>query len=148
MNNIWNMTELQKDIWERKYQYENETFDEWLNRITNNDEKLKRIILDKKFIFGGRILANRGLNKLGKKVTLSNCYVIPAPEDSLESIFDCNKQIARTFSYGGGVGIDISNLRPKGAKVNNSAETTSGAVSFMDLFSQVTGLICQSGRRK
>lgn len=147
MNNIWNMNELQKDIWERKYQYKDETFDEWLNRITNNNEDLKQIIIDKKFLFGGRILANRGLNKLGKKITYSNCYVLPAPEDSLESIFECSKQLARTFSYGGGVGIDISKLRPNGAKVNNTAETTTGSVSFMDLYSHVTGLIGQKGRR-
>ena len=55
--------------------------------------------------------------------------------------------MARTFSYGGGVGIDISNLRPRGALVHNSAKTTTGAVSFMDLYSMTTGLIGQRGRR-
>jgi ribonucleoside-diphosphate reductase alpha chain len=55
--------------------------------------------------------------------------------------------LARTYSYGGGCGINISNLRPSGATVNNAAKTTSGPVSFMDLYSSVTGVIGQSGRR-
>lgn len=76
-----------------------------------------------------------------------NCYVMNSPGDSIEEIFDCAKKLARTYSYGGGCGIDIGKLAPKGAKVNNAAETTTGAVSFMDLYSLVTGLICQSGRR-
>ena len=85
--------------------------------------------------------------KKGEKRTLSNCFVLPGPEDSIESIFDTAKRMARTFSYGGGVGIDISKLRPRGARVKNAAETTSGAVSFMDLYSLTTGLIGQSSRR-
>jgi ribonucleoside-diphosphate reductase alpha chain len=98
-------------------------------------------------LFGGRILANRGLDKLGKKVTYSNCYVLPAPEDNIESIFDTAKYLARTFSYSGGVGIDISKLRPNGMKVHNAAETTTGSTSFMDLYSKVTEVIGARGRR-
>lgn len=75
-----------------------------------------------------------------------NCYVLTV-DDSIESIFDCAKKIARTYSYGGGCGVDISKLSPRGAKINNAAKETSGAVSFMDLYSLVTELIGQSGRR-
>ena len=135
------------DIWTKKYQFENETFDEWMDRISGGNESVKRLILEKKFLFGGRILSNRGLNKKGIKTTLSNCYVITPPEDNIESIFDCAKKLARTYSYGGGCGIDISKLAPKGAKVSNTAKETSGSVSFMDLYSLVTGLIGQNGRR-
>lgn len=99
---------------------------------------------DKMFIMAGRILANRGLDK---KVTYSNCYVIKAPDDNIESIFESASKLARTFSYGGGVGVDLKNLRPRGAKVNNAAKTTSGAVSFMDLYNMVTNIIGQDGRR-
>lgn len=139
--------QLGQDIWAKKYQYNGETFDEWLDRVTNKNEKLKRQILDKKFLLGGRILANRGLPEKGVKVTYSNCYVITPPDDSIEEIFDCAKKLARTYSYGGGCGVDISNLSPRGAKVNNTAKKTSGSVSFMDLYSLVTGLIGQNGRR-
>lgn len=135
------------DIWNRKYRNNNESFENWLNRVSDGDEEVKKLIKEKKFLFGGRILANRGLEKIGEKVTLSNCYVITPPEDSIESIFDCAKKLARTYSYGGGCGIDISKLAPRGAKVNNTAKETSGSVSFMDLYSLITGLIGQNGRR-
>lgn len=135
------------DIWHKKYQNGNESFDEWLDRVSGGDESVKTLIKEKKFLFGGRILANRGLNKNGEKVTYSNCYVIAPPEDSIESIFECASKLARTFSYGGGCGIDLGKLAPRGAKIHNTAKETSGAVSFMDLYSMVTGLIGQCGRR-
>ena len=135
------------DIWKNKYQQDNESFDEWLDRISGGDDSLKEQIRDKKFLFGGRILSNRGLHKRGKKITYSNCYVLTEPEDNIESIFECAGKLARTFSYGGGCGIDISKLAPRGATINNAAKETSGAVSFMDLYSMITGLIGQGGRR-
>jgi ribonucleoside-diphosphate reductase alpha chain len=142
-----NGNELAYNIWEGKYRYEGESFDEWLDRASNGNERIKKLMLDKKFLFGGRILANRGLEKLGKKVTFSNCYVLELKDDSIEGIYDCCKELARTFSYGGGVGIDISKLRAKGMKVNNASKETTGACSFMDTFSQVTATIGQNGRR-
>ena len=135
------------DIWNKKYCYNGESFDEWLDRITVGDDSIRKMILEQKFLFGGRILANRGLQNHGIKVTLSNCYVVEPPEDNIESIFECAKKLARTSSYGGGVGIDLSKLSPRGAKINNTASVTSGAVSFTDLYSMVTGLIGQHGRR-
>ena len=143
----WDMDELQKSIWKNKYQYNDETFNQWIERISGGNPKIAKLIRERKFLFAGRILANRGLNKDGIKVTYSNCYVLKPPEDNLESIFDTAKNLARTFSYGGGVGIDISKLRPNGSIVHNAAKTTSGAVSFMDLYSMTTGLIGQKGRR-
>lgn len=135
------------DIFEKKYRHNNESLDEWFDRVSGGDPELRQLIVDKKFLFGGRILSNRGLEKEGKKISYSNCYVLSQPDDSIESIFDCGKKLARTFSYGGGCGIDISKLAPRGSKVNNAAETTTGAVSFTDLYSMVTGLIGQRGRR-
>lgn len=141
--------ELGIDIWHKKYQHNGESFDDWVERVSNGNQAVKHLILDKKFLFGGRILANRGIQKADPeaKTTYSNCYVLEAPYDNLESIFDCAKNLARTYSYGGGVGIDISKLAPRGSKVRNAAKESSGAVSFMDLYSMVTGLIAQSGRR-
>lgn len=139
--------EIGQSIWLKKYRYGNESFEEWLDRVSGKNEKIKKLIREKRFLFGGRILSNRGLQKDGLKISYSNCYVISPPDDSIESIFDCAKKLARTYSYGGGCGVDISKLSPRGAKVNNSAKHTSGAVSFMDLYSMVTGLIGQNGRR-
>lgn len=135
------------DIWHKKYQRNNETFDEWLDRVSGGNTLLREIIERKEFLFGGRILSNRGVKTSEEKTTLSNCYVITPPDDSIESIYDTCKLLARTYSYGGGCGIDISKLAPAGAKVHNQAKTTSGAVSFMDTFSQVTEQIGQNGRR-
>ena len=134
------------NIWKNKYQFENETFEEWLDRVSDGNEDIKDMILNKRFLFGGRILANRGLDKLGKKVTYSNCYVLSV-DDSIESIYKACSDLARTFSYGGGCGLDISKLRPVNSYVNNTARKTSGACSFMDTFSQVTETIGQNGRR-
>lgn len=142
-----NRNDLSYNIWEKKYRYNNESLDEWFDRVSGGNDMVKRLIKEKKFLFGGRILANRGLEKEGRKITYSNCYVLAPPEDNIESIFDTAKKLARTFSYGGGVGIDIGKLSPAGAKINNAAKETSGAVSFMDLYSMVTGLIGQAGRR-
>lgn len=142
-----NNDELAITIWKNKYRFENESLDDWFKRVSGGNEIIEEQIRAKKFIFGGRILANRGLSDKNRKITYSNCYVVAPPEDNLESIFECGAKLARTFSYGGGCGIDISNLRPSGAKVNNAAKTTSGAVSFMDFYSYITGLIGQSGRR-
>lgn len=135
------------DIWERKYRYNSESFEQWLERVSGGDTRVRNMIINKEFLFGGRILSNRGLDKFGTKVTYSNCYVIEPPEDNIESIFECAKKLARTYSFGGGCGIDIGKLAPRGAKVHNTAKETSGAVSFMDLYSLVTGLIGQNGRR-
>ena len=139
--------ELGCDIWHKKYQYDDETFEQWLDRVSGGNEIIRQDILDKKFLFGGRILSNRGLQKQGRKVTYSNCYVVEPPEDNIESIFDAAKKLARTFSYGGGCGIDISKLAPRGAVINNAAKETTGAVSFMDLYNLTTSLIGQNGRR-
>ena len=135
------------DIWTKKYQMDNETFDEWLDRVSGGNEKIRQLIIEKKFLFGGRILSNRGMQKRGRKVTYSNCYVIQPPEDNIESIFECAGRLARTFSYGGGCGVDMSKLAPRGAIINNAAKETTGAVSFMELYNLTTQLIGQNGRR-
>lgn len=140
-----NNNELSINIFNKKYRYNNESFEEFLDRVSHGYTPIKELIRNKKFIFGGRILANRGVPN--RHLSLSNCYVITPPEDNLESIVDTAKKLARTYSYGGGCGIDVSKLAPKGAKVHNAAKETTGAVSFMDFFSYITGLIGQEGRR-
>ena len=137
--------ELGLNIWHKKYQHNNESFEDWINRISGGNTRIAKLIKEKKFLFGGRILANRGIKD--RKLTYSNCYVITPPDDSLESIFECARKLARTFSYGGGCGIDLSKLRPNGAATHNAAKESSGPVSFMDIYSQITGTISQNGRR-
>ena len=64
------------DIWTKKYAAEGEDFDSWIERISGGNQEIAQYMKEKKFLFGGRILSNRGLDKLGRKVTYSNCYVI------------------------------------------------------------------------
>ena len=141
----WNLSKLGEDIWHKKYQQNNESFDDWIKRVSGGDPDVAQLIVDKKFLFGGRILSNRGIQ--GRGITYSNCYVVKPPEDSIEGIYEAAMKLARTFSYGGGCGIDISNLREKDAEVHNAAKTTSGAVSFMPVFEQTARVIGQNGRR-
>lgn len=141
----WKLSELGEDIWKKKYQRNGESFEDWLERVSGGDTQVAQLIVDKKFLFGGRILSNRGIT--GRGVTYSNCYVIKPPQDSIEGIYTAAMKLARTFSYGGGCGVDISTLRPKGAEVHNAALTTSGAVSFMDVLEQTARVIGQNGRR-
>jgi ribonucleoside-diphosphate reductase alpha chain len=140
-----NGEQLSVDIWHGKYQQGDETFEQWLDRVSGGNQHIRQLIKEQKFIFAGRILSNRGVTD--RKITYSNCYCLTPPQDSLESIFEAGSKLARTFSYGGGSGVDVSNLRPKNAPVNNAAKSTSGTVSFMDFYSYITGLIGQEGRR-
>jgi ribonucleoside-diphosphate reductase alpha chain len=133
------------DIWNKKYRHEGESFDAWLDRVSACDDSVRELIKSKKFMFAGRILANRGIED--RNVSMSNCYVVTPPEDNLESIYETAKKMARTYSYGGGCGTSLSNLAPKGAKINNAAKFTSGATSFAELYDKTTELIGQDGRR-
>ena len=141
------------DIVDRKYLLDEdilghkETIDELLDRVSGGYYEARKLMEERKFIPGGRIIANRGLQKYGLKITYSNCYVNNPPEDNIESIYNTCAQLARTFSYGGGCGIDLSKLSPAGAKVNNTARKSTGAISFVNTFSEVSETIGQNGRR-
>jgi ribonucleoside-diphosphate reductase alpha chain len=102
-------------------------------------------LYDGHFLPAGRVLAGAG--DLYRLKTLANCFVTQIEEDNIESIYNAAYECARTYSFGGGIGLDISSLRPKDSVVHNAADSSTGAVSFMELFSLTTGLIGQSGRR-
>jgi ribonucleoside-diphosphate reductase alpha chain len=108
------------------------------------EDKFCELLWDYKFVPGGRILM--GLGNKFVNVTLKNCYVIGILEDSIKGIFDAAYKIAETLKGGGGVGTDVSILRPRGSAVKNAARFSTGAVSFLPLFSQVTGMIGQKAR--
>jgi len=82
-----------------------------------------------------------------KAVSLSNCFVIESPYDSYGGICQTDQEIAQISKRRGGVGYDISTLRPSGKTVNNSAMTTTGATSFMHRFSHTGNEVGQNGRR-
>lgn len=87
---------------------------------------------------------------LGNKqmiASLSNCVVVPPVFDSYGGILYTDQQLVQLFKRRCGVGVDLSELRPKNALVSNAAGTTTGAVSFMERFSNTTREVAQNGRR-
>jgi len=100
--------------------------------------------------FGHIIPQGSVMSSLGnhyKLASLSNCIVVPELHDSYGGVFYTDQQLAQLFKRRCGVGVDISNLRPSGARVSNAAGSTSGAVSFMNRFSNTTREVAQNGRR-
>jgi ribonucleoside-diphosphate reductase alpha chain len=105
------------------------------------------LLLDFKFIPGGRVMHGAGRDEARRKPTLSNCYVIPIEEDSIEGIYRCLSESAMVYRTGGGVGTDLSILRPKGAMVNATVDASPGCTAFMNLLSESTNAVSQAGRR-
>ncbi|RMF06736.1 adenosylcobalamin-dependent ribonucleoside-diphosphate reductase, partial [Candidatus Woesearchaeota archaeon] len=108
-------------------------------------KKFYEMLYEGHFMPGGRVIAGAG--DLYRLKTLANCFVTVIEKDNLESIYKAAYECARTYSYGGGIGTDISVLRPRDSVVHNAADKSTGSVSFMELYSLTTGLIGQSGRR-
>lgn len=96
------------------------------------------------FIPGGRILAGAGIEGL----TMNNCYVLPSPKDSRHGIMDRAAEMVETHSRGGGVGLNLSSLRPRYSKVVGVNGISSGAVSWGKVYDLCTGLIEQGGSRR
>src|SRR3989339_1029618 len=116
----------EKTVKEKKY-WENEFYE------AMNDFKL---------VPGGRILSGAGT---GYKVTFYNCFVIPSPKDSRDGILDTLKQMVEIMARGGGVGINLSSLRPKGTRVRKVNGFSSGPCNWAELFSVATKDIIQQG---
>lgn len=135
-------SDLAKRIWESKYRHNNETLDDWFVRVSGGDKYIERLIREKKFIFGGRTLSNRGL--IG---SLSNCYTSGRVGDSLSEIMDTCKNIALTFKAQGGQGVSLSLIRPIGTSVAGRYQSD-GIVPFMEIFDKITGSISQGGGRR
>ncbi len=106
-----------------------------------------KILFDFKFLPGGRVMHGAGRDDAKRRPTLSNCYVIPIEEDSLEGIYQCLVKSAMVYRTGGGVGTDLSILRPAGASVNATVDHSPGATAFMNLLSESTNTVSQAGRR-
>ena len=115
-------------------------------------EKFAQALLKGYIQPAGRIMAGANLDEQGKytsNLTLYNCYVLPSPGDSRRSIIkDTLFQMIEIFSRGGGVGINLSTLRPRYAYIHGVNGKSSGSVSWGNLYSNATGLIEQGGSRR
>ncbi|WP_054940066.1 adenosylcobalamin-dependent ribonucleoside-diphosphate reductase [Paenibacillus ihuae] len=112
--------------------------EEWTGRF-------RSILDDWKLVPGGRIAAGAGASE---ELTLFNCYVVPSPKDSRGGIMQTLSEMTEIMARGGGVGINLSSLRPRRAIVRGVNGSSSGSVSWGGLFSYTTGLIEQGGSRR
>lgn len=156
---------IAQDIWSAKYRFSgNETyagdtdFTDTARRVAKAaaeaesqsdrsvwEERFFEAIESLQFIPAGRILAGAGT---GRAVTLFNCFVMGTIPDSLEGIFDHLKQAALTMQQGGGVGMDFSTIRPRGAEVKGVGSDASGPLSFMDCWDAMCRTVHSAGARR
>ena len=149
----WFANDFAEAIWKKKYAGKYTDVESFYldlaDRVAFGDEVLRskffNILWQQKFSPGGRILAGNGRN--GAKVSWMNCTTHQIEEDTIESIGNAVEKVMRASSRGQGIGINLSKLRPRGAAVNNSAITSTGAISFMELINHAGGIIGQEGRR-
>jgi ribonucleoside-diphosphate reductase alpha chain len=147
-------------VWNEKYRFHktDQTIDDTFLRVATaiaqperDDERFKwrttfyDAMRNFEFLPGGRILAGAGT---GRDVTLFNCYVMGTIEDSLAGIMRACTEAALTLKHGGGVGMDFSTLRPRGAVVKGVDSVSSGAVSFMGLWNEMCATIMSAGARR
>jgi ribonucleoside-diphosphate reductase alpha chain len=97
---------------------------------------------DFRFVPAGRILAGAGS---GHAVTFFNCFVLPSPEDSRGGILDNLKLAVEIMARGGGIGVNLSTLRPRGSHIASVNGTSSGPCSWAELYSAATGKVIQQG---
>lgn len=169
--NYFNGDQLAASVWQGKYAFEGEqTPDDMHKRLATSFTREKdyerveqlsdygknRTILDFDKIYNyfskfqyivpqGSIMSILGSDKIG---SLSNCFILGHPEgDSYGAILQMDEQLVQLAKRRGGIGLDISVLRPNGTKVTNAAGTSTGAVSFMERFSNSCREVAQNGRR-
>ncbi len=108
------------------------------------EKRFFETLVDFQFVPGGRIFAGAGS---GHQVTFYNCFVVPSPEDSRQGILDNLKVMTEIMARGGGVGINLSTLRPRGSYIKTVNGTASGPCSWAQLYSVATGDVIQQGGR-
>lgn len=161
------MNEFQKEIWKNNYKAptDNTIQDTFLRVATAvakaEPDKENRQILAKqfykmmaewKFIPGGRILANAGVNS-HKKATLYNCYVYHPYDfgirdiDSMQGIFQTLKKSAKILASQGGLGLNLSFIRPNGSYIIGTGARTPGVVKFMELWDKASDVITMGSNK-
>jgi ribonucleoside-diphosphate reductase alpha chain len=148
---------LADTIWLQKYRFNNEadisaTFMRVANSLASHEAdpalwapRFFDAMSNFDFLPAGRILAGAGT---GRDVTLSNCFVMGTIPDSLGDIYAHVREGALTMQQGGGIGVDFSTLRPRGAPVKGVGADASGPVSFMDAWDTMCRTVMSAGSRR
>ena len=155
---------IAKEIWEAKYRHNpregtgDADFSDTAARVARAvveaeapgqrehwEGRFRELIDSLAFIPAGRILAGAGT---GRKVTLFNCFVMGTIPDNLDGIFQHLREAALTMQQGGGVGMDFSTIRPKGAPVRGVDADASGPLSFMDCWDAMCRTVQSAGARR
>jgi ribonucleoside-diphosphate reductase alpha chain len=161
------MQDASFDIWQTKYQLKtktgaavdhdiNSTFDRSAKALSSVEEEGKREQYYKEFkwalengaIPAGRILSNAGASEHKPATSTINCTVSGTVYDSMDDILLKNHEAGLTLKAGCGIGYEFSTLRPKGAYVAGAGATTSGPLSFMDIFDKMCFTVSSAGGRR
>ena len=131
---------------QERYFLKNETtWEELAKRVSSIHSPIYEYVKDKKFIPSSPTLMNGGTTeRLG---TLSSCFPMNI-EDSIEGIFDSLKECAITTKFGGGIGIDFTNLRSSKENINSLGANSSGPLAFIENFNSMLDGIRQGGKRR
>jgi ribonucleoside-diphosphate reductase alpha chain len=162
---VLELQETSNDVWRQKYQLKDhqgneldKTPEDTFKRVAN---ALAGVELDKAYwserflwvmqngaIPAGRILSNAGATEYKPATSLINCTVSSIITDSMEGILTANLEAGLTLAAGCGIGYEFSTLRPRGSYVNGAGATTSGAISFMDIFNAMCFTVSSAGGRR
>jgi len=152
--NIPLFDETSLSVWQDKYRWNSEkTPEDSLERVAfgvyvndaSNREKALSFMKAGLWIPAGRILAGAGTEK---RVTQINCYVSETIDDSMEGIANALKSAMLTMQQGGGIGMDFSTLRPRGAVLRQTGSVASGPLPFMDMWNSMCSTIMSAGSRR
>lgn len=150
----WYDNEVTQGILKNKYLHEGEkTFGDLVNRVSSiySDDirdGVKEALYNADFCPAGRTIYAAGMKGKGMNLSLSNCYCCTTPEDNLKSICDVDYEMSKIGSMGGGVGVALDKIRPKGSKINNSAKVSDGVEFCLRKFNTTGESIGQGNRRK
>jgi len=155
---------ISRMVWEQKYRYRADGVthdagieDTWRRvaralavveapqHIEHWEGQFYALLQDFKFLPGGRIQAGAGTRH---HITLFNCFVMGAIEDSIAGIFEALKESALTLQQGGGIGLDFSTLRPQGMAARGVGVAASGPLSFMHIWDSMCATILSTGARR
>ena len=147
----WYEDEVTQTLVKKKYAAEDEnTFEDVVIRVASiySDsirEKVRKNMLEGNLTPAGRTLAGAGVEN--QNLTISNCYILGNVEDdSLEAISKIDYEVSRIGSMGGGVGLALDKIRPKGSKINNAAKISDGVAFVLRKINQTGKIVGQAGR--